>query len=161
MKNLRDYFEQQAVLVLEIPTLRIIQAVILTGVMIFMISCNDDEDTNVVFKAILNGASEVPANASTATGSATLTYNRDTKIFNIQVDFTGITPTMGHIHKAAVGVSGGVVFPFTNPVTSPVDYTSPALDSTQVADLFAGLYYVNLHTTAYGAGEIRGQLIEQ
>jgi len=161
MKNLKEYFEQPAVLVPEIPMLRLIQAAFLTGIIIFMMSCNDDDDTNVVFKATLNGASEVPANASTATGSATLTYNRDTKIFNIQVDFTGLTPTMGHIHKAAVGVSGGVVFPFTNPVVSPVNYTSPVLDSAKVADLFAGLYYVNLHTTAFGGGEIRGQLIEQ
>ena len=65
------------------------------------------------------------------------------------------------IHKGAVGVPGGVVFGFPAPITSPIDYTSVALDSTQQADLNANMYYVNIHSAAYPGGEIRGQLIKQ
>ncbi|HAM11327.1 MAG: hypothetical protein A2X05_14645 [Bacteroidetes bacterium GWE2_41_25] len=124
-------------------------------------SCKKEEDPDVIFKATINGTSEVPANASAATGTATLTYNKDTKIFNIVVDFSGITATAAHIHKAAAGVSGGAVFGFSPPVTSPVNYTSVALDATQEADLYANMYYVNIHSTAFPGGEIRGQLIKQ
>lgn len=108
----------------------------------------------------MTGAQEVPANASTATGDATLTFNTTTKVFTLMVTHTIASPTNGHIHKAAVGVSGGVIFPFAS-FTSPISYTSPALDATQEADLNAGLYYVNIHTAAFPNGEIRGQLIKQ
>ena len=130
-------------------------------------SCNNDDDPapnpNVTFMATLNGASEVPlpASPSTATGMATLTFNTTTKIFTITVTHNIAAPTNGHIHKGDVGVSGPPVFPFTT-YTSPINYTSTALDATQEADLFAGLYYVNIHSAApYAAGEIRGQLIKQ
>lgn len=117
-------------------------------------------DPNVTYLATLSGASEVPANASTATGTATLIFNSTTKIFSITVTYTGVTATNGHIHKAAAGVSGGVIFPFSG-FTSPISYTSAALDATQEADLGANLYYVNIHSAAFPGGEIRGQLIKQ
>lgn len=115
---------------------------------------------NVTFLATLNGANEVPANASTATGSATLTFNTTTKILGITVTHNIVAPTAAHIHKAAAGVNGSVIFGFTS-ATSPITYTSVALDATQEADLNANLYYVNVHTAANPGGEIRGQLIKQ
>ena len=130
------------------------------------ISCSKSSDPtptpnpNISFLATLNGASEVPVNPSTASGSATLIFNSTTKIFTLTVTYSGTTATAGHIHKGAVGVSGGVIFPFSS-LTSPISYTSVALDATQEADLLANLYYVNIHSAAYPGGEIRGQLIKQ
>lgn len=130
------------------------------------VSCSNSDDNPtptptpviVTFNATLNGASEVPANASTATGTATGSYNKTTKILTVNITYSGITPSMGHIHVGAVGVSGPVVFPFTD-LMSPFSYTTPALSAAQETDLLANLYYVNLHTTAFPAGEIRGQLV--
>ena len=142
----------------------IIRLLAISTILFGISSCDKNENTppdpNVTFKATLTGAQEVPANASTATGDATLTFNTTTKIFTLAVTHTIASPTNGHIHKAAVGVSGGVIFPFAS-FTSPISYTSPALDATQEADLNAGLYYVNIHTAAFPNGEIRGQLIKQ
>ena len=129
------------------------------------ISCKKSDSTptpnpNVTFLATINAASEVPTNPSTATGTATLTFNTTTKVFTITVNHTIAAPTNGHIHKGAAGVSGGVIFGFAT-FASPITYTSVPLDATQEADLNANLYYVNIHTAAYGGGEIRGQLIKQ
>jgi hypothetical protein len=33
------------------------------------------------------------------------------------------------------------------------------LSAAQEADLLAGLWYLNLHTTSFGGGEIRGQVL--
>ena len=114
----------------------------------------------LTFNATLSGAAEVPSNASSATGTATLLFDTITKIFVLKVTYSGLTSSAGHIHKAAAGASGGVVFPFPS-FTSPVDYTSVALTAQQEADLRANLYYVNIHSSAFAAGEIRGQLLKQ
>lgn len=141
---------------------RVIAYCLFAAVIILIASCSKSKSTpDLIFKATLNGASETPSNASTATGDATLTFNQTTKIFTIVVNFTGITATAAHIHKGAVGVAGGVIFGFPSPIVSPINYTSAALDSTQVADLKSDMYYVNVHSEAYPAGEIRGQLVQQ
>jgi len=128
-----------------------------------MVSCSDNNpapNPNVTFKATMNGASESTPNASTATGTATLIFNTTTKIFTITVTHTIAAPTNGHIHKGAIGVSGAPVFPFSS-YTSPITYTSVALDAAQESDLNAELYYVNIHSSAFPGGEIRGQLLKQ
>lgn len=128
-----------------------------------MVSCDKDEETviaNVTFEATLKGTNEVPSNASAAIGLATLTYNPNTKLFTIVVTHNLTTVTGGHIHKGATGINGEVVFPFLS-TTSPINFTSVALTATQISDLNAGLYYVNLHTASFPNGEIRGQLIRK
>ena len=142
----------------------ILSALFILATSIFF-SCDKDDDPvpdpNTTFKATINGASESSPNPSTATGNATATFNKDTKILTVNVTFSGVTATNGHIHKGAIGVAGGVIFGFTAPITSPINYVSPALDAPQEADLFANLYYVNIHSAAYPGGEIRGQLLKQ
>ena len=140
--------------------------VLLLTIVIGVTSCKKSDtmptSTTITFKATLNGTSETPTNTSMATGSATFTYDEATYILTGTITFTGITPSAGHIHKGAVGVAGGVIFPLTSgTITSPLSFTSPVLDATQRADLLAGLYYVNLHTAAFPSGEIRGQLVKQ
>ncbi len=119
---------------------------------------------DLLFKAAMIGANEVaPNNTSTGTGSATLTYNKDSKIFTIVVTYAGLTgsATNAHIHKGVAGVAGPVVFPFASPFTSPINYTSIALTVDQETDLIAGSYYTNVHTAAFPGGEIRGFLLKQ
>ena len=129
------------------------------------VACDDDDDdpvnpTILNFTAALSGANEVPANPSTATGNAAAVYNDDTNKLSVTVTYTGLTPTDAHIHEGGAGVSGPVVFPFTD-LTSPIMLTNVTLTAEQESDLKNDLYYVNLHTAAYPDGEIRGQLIEQ
>ena len=145
--------------------IRLIKLLPIAIFILFVGSCKKDEtpppDPNITFKATLSGANEAPnPNASTATGNSTATFNTTTKILTVTTTYTGLTPTLGHVHKGAVGVAGGVIFPFTN-LASPIVLTTPALDATQEADLMANLYYTNLHTAAFPGGEIRGQLIKQ
>ncbi len=140
------------------------RSTLLALVVITITSCSKPQVSTqnyyVAFKATLNGASETPVNPSAASGTATATYNKNTRILNINVTYTGITATLAHIHKGAVGVAGGTVFTFPK-LTSPIYYTSTELDATQETDLLANLYYVNIHSAAYPNGEIRGQLIKQ
>ena len=89
-----------------------IQLIDLASVLLIGNSCKKSDDPvpvdpNVTFKATINGASEVPANASTGTGTATLIFNTTTKICTVSVTYRGVTATNGHIHKGAEPICTG------------------------------------------------------
>lgn len=114
-----------------------------------------------VFKAAMDGASEVPPTASAGTGAATVTLDTATRRLTWDVTYSGLTgPAMAaHIHGPAdPGKNAGVVVPLTGSLKSPIK-GSKVLTSAEVADLEAGKYYVNIHTAANKGGEIRGQLM--
>ncbi len=139
-------------------------SLILLG-LVLISSCGKDDPAPVVntvtlTASSLSGANESTPNASTATGSATVSYNKDTKILTATVTHTIAAPTAAHIHKGAVGISGPVVFNFGT-ATSPIAYTSAALTQGQEDSLLLNLMYVNVHSAAFPSGEIRGQLIKQ
>ena len=115
----------------------------------------------VNFHAMLDGKTEVPPKDTKGTGDALATLDTATKTLTYTVTYSGLTgpATMGHIHgPAAPGANAGVVVPFKAPVDSPITGTATLTDA-QIADLMAGKYYVNVHTAANPAGEIRGQLM--
>ena len=122
--------------------------------------------TEQQFNAALNGAQEVPAVNTTATGVGSFKLNALGTELNFNVLVAGLSGPIqaAHFHNAARGVNGGVVRAITNDFTgntatgiwkaSDTQALSPAL----VAELLAGKIYVNIHTAANPGGEIRGQV---
>lgn len=129
-----------------------------------MVSCTNEEpvsaNSNVTFKAILNGESKVFDNASAAKGTAILTFNTNTKIFSVTVTYTGLSATSGHINNDTTEFGEAIVFPLSG-LTTSITYTSIALDAAQEADLYANLYTIKLNSAAYPEGEIQGLLIKE
>lgn len=140
----------------------------------------------VTFKATLSGANEVPANTTTGSGTFTATLDTSTNLFTYDVTYTGLSAnvTLGHIHGPAlaganagttINFAGGTVVPnatFVTGATSGAAHGSLILNSSTAITtaingdslkklLFAGLTYANIHTSAFGAGEIRGQITKQ
>jgi hypothetical protein len=111
------------------------------------------------FTATLNGAQEVPPNASTATGSGSFVMDTVANTLSYNITFSGLLApqTAGHIHGfAAPGVSVGVLHGFAmlgSPVIGVWNFTE-----AQEANIIAGLTYVNIHSEMWPAGEIRGQI---
>jgi CSLREA domain-containing protein len=111
----------------------------------------------------LSGAQEVPANASPGTGSVTASLNAGQTTLSVVFNWTGLTApaNASHIHgPAAAGANGGVVFGFSGfpTATSGSHSQSFPISPAQVSDFLAGLYYINIHTSAFPGGEIRAQL---
>lgn len=110
----------------------------------------------------IDGLQETPPNASPATGIASGTYDDVTNMLMIDISASGfVAPiTAKHIHKAPVGVAGGVVFALSGPTggTSLTSHDMFVLTEAMEADFLGGLYYVNIHSSAFPGGEIRGQL---
>ncbi len=126
----------------------------------------------------LSPANEVPAATGTGSGneiSGGITFDTESSTLSVAIGYgssTGFTdltapPTGMHIHgPAAPGETAGVLynlapihFPSTDPNTGGIVYGSVVYQESEVADLLAGLNYVNIHTLENGSGEIRGQLI--
>ena len=111
-------------------------------------------------KATLDGKSEVPANASAATGTADIDFDAATKKLTWKLTYSGLSgpATAAHFHgPAEAGKNAGVAVAIPNAGTSPAE-GSATLTDAQAADLMAGKYYVNVHTAANPGGEIRGQV---
>jgi hypothetical protein len=111
-------------------------------------------------KATLDGKSETPPNASAGTGTAAIDYDAATKKLTWKLTYSGLTgpATAAHFHgPAEPGKNAGVAVAIPNATTSPNE-GSATLTDAQAADLMAGKYYVNVHTTANPGGEIRGQV---
>ena len=124
-------------------------------------SCSKKEEaapasTTTNLTATINGAQQVPANNSTATGTFTGTYVSSSKQLTYTVTYQGLTPSIAHIHTGAPGTSGSVAIPFAN-LASPITGTV-TLTPEQADNLLNNRMYVNIHTSAYGNGEIRGDI---
>ena len=106
----------------------------------------------------LSARNEVPPNRSG--GSGTAKVELDGSVVKWTVTYEGMSGpvTAGHIHgPAPAGANAGVVIPFAGSMASPITGSATAT-AAQIADMKAGLYYVNLHTAANPGGEIRGQV---
>ena len=121
---------------------------------------------DTIFQATLTGAQEVPPNASTATGMATVVLNTAETMITVDLSWQDLTApaTAAHIHgPAAPGTNAPVIFAFSgvpSATTGMIPTQSFAITPAQVADLEAGLYYINVHDAVFPGGEIRGQLEE-
>ena len=142
----------------------------------------------LVFTATLTGSQEVPPTGSAGIGSALVTFDTVTNLMTVNVSFAGLgSPTIAsHIHCCAPpGVSAMVAtttptfpgFPLgvtTGTYLQTFDMTlassyNPAFitahggtvagaEAAFIAGLISGQTYLNIHTSQFMGGEIRGQL---
>ena len=123
----------------------------------------------ISFKTELKGNNEVPPNDSKGTGTFTATYDTESKKLTWKGEYSDLTgpATMAHFHGPTepswqqpheFGDVADVTVTIT-PITSPFE-GSATLTDAQAAELIAGRWYVNIHTDAYPAGEIRGQVVK-
>jgi hypothetical protein len=106
----------------------------------------------------INGAQEVPPVATPASGLGLVTLDTATNQLDWNINFAGLlgSETAAHFHgPATVGLNAGVQIAL--PVGSP-KIGNQILTDPQEADVLAGLWYVNIHSTQFPGGEIRGQV---
>ena len=113
----------------------------------------------------LAGSQEVPPTGSTAAGIGIVALSRDHATITVNLSWAGLTSNAisAHIHgPAAAGVNGPIIFPMAgvpSSMTGSIATQSFAITPTQVAQLRAGLFYFNVHSTNFAGGEIRGQIL--
>lgn len=115
----------------------------------------------VAMKAELKASNEVPPTDSKGSGAVTATYDTASKKLTWKGSYSGLSgpATAAHFHTGEAGKNGGVAVPIGGADKSPFE-GSATLNDAQAADLMAGRLYVNIHTAANKAGEIRGQVVK-
>ncbi len=137
----------------------------------------DDEDRNM--RTRLGGFQEVPAVSTTGRGEFRGTINGQSISFRLTYLGLEGAATAGHLHFGQSGVNGGVIAflcggggkpacPASGTVAgdiSAADILGPAdqgIEPGNIAEairaLRSGAIYVNVHTTKFPNGEIRGQV---
>lgn len=115
----------------------------------------------VNLKADLKASNEVPPVDSKGGGSVTATFDTATKVLSWKGSVTGLSgpATAAHFHSAEAGKNGAVVVPIAGADKGSFE-GSATLTDAQAEELMAGKWYVNIHTAANKAGEIRGQVLK-
>jgi hypothetical protein len=131
----------------------------------------------------LSPANEVPAPVAASTGSGNetftgITFDTTTKVLSVSLgygSFAGFTDLTGpataaHIHgPAAANATASPIHDFfsagqhlfaPNPANGGVIIGNATLSAPNETALLNGQLYINVHTTANSAGEIRAQLIQ-
>ena len=155
---------------------------------IILAMCVSSASQAAIYTTQLSGPGEVPPNASPGTGNAVVNYDLATHTFSINVIFSGLTSTTtaSHIHCCTalpaaapvatqvptfiafpLGVSSGTyshTFNTLDPATWNPSFvtasggTAAGAEAALAAGLAAGTSYLNIHTSAFPGGEIRGFL---
>jgi hypothetical protein len=106
------------------------------------------------------GSNEVPPLQSAASGSAVASYDPATRTLSWTITYSGLStrPTAMHFHGPADSTrNAGIALLIPGNLDSPI-MGSAVLSESQAADLLAGRWYLNIHTAAHPAGELRAQM---
>jgi hypothetical protein len=98
---------------------------------------------------------------TTATGTASLTMIGNQLSYVVSYSGLAGTATASHIHGPAdTAHSAGILVPLNTPTgtSGTISGTLPPLTPQVLADVLAGLTYINVHSTTNSSGEIRGQI---
>ena len=142
----------------------------------------------IVYSASLSGAAENPPNASPGTGTATVTYDDVAQTLRVEASFSDLlgNTTAAHIHCCVaspgnvipatqvpsfasfpLGVTAGVydtTFDLTDAASFNPSFltlhggTAAGAEAALASGLAAGQAYLNIHTSQFPGGEIRGFL---
>ncbi|HCT53363.1 MAG TPA: hypothetical protein DF712_12995, partial [Balneola sp.] len=124
------------------------------------------------FFASLSGSAEIPSANTNAGGAVVVELTTDDSLVvtgtfaELQGDFDASIAGGSHLHASHSGTNGMVDFLLNAEVEANlkagaylVKDNKFAVDASQIETLLNRGYYVNIHTSAFGAGELRGQVL--
>jgi subtilisin family serine protease len=113
------------------------------------------------FTANIRSYYENPPTAGAIHATAILTYTQSAGTLDYTLAFSApYTVAAGHIHSGLAGANGAVLKTLTGAASNLTKLGGTvALSASEVDQLINGGLYINFHTAAKPAGEIRGQIV--
>lgn len=146
-------------------------SMIMLAVIIFTGCKKDEEEPVSLIKKVtvqLSGTQEVPAVTTSGNGTAEISYDPTMKMISYKITWqlgnSAATTTNMHFHGSDNGsdaVSSGVaigITGFSTGSSGTLSGITAALTDVQEAQLLAGKWYVNIHSSTVTSGELRGNI---
>jgi hypothetical protein len=140
------------------------QLINLLAILAMTILASSNLRADLLFEAKLDGPQD--STLSTATGFGSVVLNDVLDTVTVDLSWSGLVggpADAAHVHCCALpGVAGPVLFPLAGiPIVTSGMMPEQIFTITpaQVAQLEAGLMYMDIHDTTFPGGEIRGQLL--
>lgn len=117
-------------------------------------------NTHEVVAVELDSDNEVPAVLSNARGRGFVFIDHAERTVDINATATDLNnASAAHVHQGYAGISGDILFEL-EPTASDTWQTgdTQALENTEYQSLLAGELYINVHSSTYPNGELRGQI---
>ena len=147
-----------------VPLLGLVLALALAGS--FRPAAAAPSYVDTMLMATLSGAEEVPGPGDTdGAGTSTITLKPDTGETCWEINVSNITlpAAAAHIHEAPRGVAGGVVVPLSPPDANGMATGCVMAEAALMERIMntPANFYVNVHTSDFPQGAVRGQLSMQ
>ena len=117
-------------------------------------------DARVALMTDMTGASAVPPTPSLGSGHIDMMFNRETNVLRWKTTWGGLDGAITGVQfhgPAPAGQTAPAVMIWPAPF-GPTYEGRATLNAEHANELLQGLWYVNVQTSAYPQGEIRGQL---
>ncbi|MEO6525895.1 MAG: CHRD domain-containing protein [Gemmatimonadaceae bacterium] len=128
-----------------------------------------------MYVAVLSGASERPPRQTKGTGMATFRVEGTIARYEVVVDELSGSATVAHLviggEQTTVGqvilnlgavAPSGLIAAGTIDLGAPITFNNSTISGDSLRSLFErGTAFVNVYTTAYPVGEVRGQVIRR
>ena len=117
-------------------------------------------DARVALMTDMTGASAVPATPSGGSGHIDMMFNRETSVLRWKTTWGGLQGAITGVQfhgPAREGQTAPAVMIWPAPFGATYEGRA-TLNAQHANELLQGLWYVNVQTSAYPEGEIRGQL---
>ncbi len=111
------------------------------------------------FAVVLDGSQEQPPSATSQNGSGSLLFDPFTKMLSYQFAISGVTGTFvsATLEDAPLATVGPIVATLSGNGNSFSGVVGP-LSATLESELLASSLYINVRSSAFANGEIRGQI---
>jgi hypothetical protein len=139
--------------------------VLVAALAVFLLSTSASAAT-FSWSFIMDGVQE--GVVTPGTGNAVVILDDVALTLDVSLSYSGLLGPVNnaHIHCCSLPpVPSGVIIPFVPPMTTGATAGSFAnvfvINATLANQIKSGLSYINIHTTVFPGGEIRGQIIPE
>lgn len=149
--------------VMKITKLTVIASLAFTVISVYSCAKAGIGGPSYTIDGIANGSQVVPSSSSSAIGAISGSFDGTKNTMKGKINWSNLSgaPTAIHIHAGMPGKNGYPYFVLVNipnKATDSLNFTSAFTEALE-GTVSAGVYYFDIHTAAFPAGEIRGQII--